>query len=92
MLQDSGGLYVPSSLTGWVTSLWWERSYSPATGVLKQTLHPRVPLTARFIPAIGQPLTGRGVTRGRPPRGTPACAHAQNWHHDHRDRRTGYQA
>ena len=26
--------------------LWWERSYSTATGVLKLTLHPHAPLTA----------------------------------------------
>jgi poly-gamma-glutamate synthesis protein (capsule biosynthesis protein) len=45
--------------------LWWENSFSTATGVLKLTLHPHAPLTVRFIPAVvsatGQPIVGQGV-------------------------------
>ena len=45
--------------------LWWEHSYSTATGVLELTLHPHAPLTARFIPATvsgtGQPTPDHGT-------------------------------
>ncbi len=33
--------------------LWWERSYSTATGVLELTIHPHAPLTARSFVAYG---------------------------------------
>ena len=49
--------------------LWWENSYSTATGVLKLTLHPHAPLTARFIPAVvsgtGQPIEDQGAAARR---------------------------
>ena len=45
--------------------LWWEHSYSTTTGVLELTLHPRAPLTARFVPAVvsatGQPIADHGA-------------------------------
>jgi len=45
--------------------LWWENSYSTASGVLELTLHPHAPLTARFIPAVvsatGQPIVLNGA-------------------------------
>lgn len=45
--------------------LWWERSYSTATGGLELTIHPHAPLTARFVPAVvsgsGQPIADRGA-------------------------------
>jgi hypothetical protein len=49
--------------------LWWEHSYSTATGVLKLTLHPHAPLTARFIPAVvsstGRPIVNHGAVARR---------------------------
>ena len=49
--------------------LWWEHSYSTATGVLELTLHPHAPLTARFIPATvsrtGQPIVDHGAAARR---------------------------
>jgi poly-gamma-glutamate synthesis protein (capsule biosynthesis protein) len=40
--------------------LWWEHPYGTATGVLRLTLHPHAPLTARFVPAVVSP-TGQPV-------------------------------
>jgi Bacterial capsule synthesis protein PGA_cap len=63
MLQGSGWLGHTFVAYGMGNFLWWENSYSTATGVLKLTLHPHAPLTARFIPAVvsgtGQPIVDR---------------------------------
>jgi poly-gamma-glutamate capsule biosynthesis protein CapA/YwtB (metallophosphatase superfamily) len=60
MLQGSGWLHNTFVAYGMGNFLWWENSYSTATGVLYLTLHPNRPLTARFIPAVvsdtGQPI------------------------------------
>jgi poly-gamma-glutamate synthesis protein (capsule biosynthesis protein) len=65
MLQGSGWLGHTFVAYGMGNFLWWENSYSTATGVLKLTLHPHAPLTAQFIPAIvsgtGQPIPDRGA-------------------------------
>jgi len=65
MLQGSGWLGHTFVAYGMGNFLWWENSYSTATGVLKLTLHPHAPLTARFIPAIvsgtGQPIPDTGA-------------------------------
>jgi poly-gamma-glutamate capsule biosynthesis protein CapA/YwtB (metallophosphatase superfamily) len=65
MLQGSGWLGRTFVAYGLGNFLWWERSYSTATGVLELTVHPRAPLTARFIPAVvsgtGQPIPDRGA-------------------------------
>jgi poly-gamma-glutamate capsule biosynthesis protein CapA/YwtB (metallophosphatase superfamily) len=65
MLQGSGWLGRTFVAYGLGNFLWWERSYSTATGVLELTLHPHAPLTARFIPATvsgtGQPIADRGA-------------------------------
>jgi poly-gamma-glutamate synthesis protein (capsule biosynthesis protein) len=65
MLQGSGWLGHTFVAYGLGNFLWWEHSYSTATGVLELTLHPRAPLAARFIPATvsatGQPIADRGV-------------------------------
>ena len=65
MLQGSGWLGHTFVAYGMGNFLWWERSYSTATGVLKLTLHPHAPLTARFTPAVvsgtGQPIVDRGA-------------------------------
>ncbi len=64
MLQGSGWLGHTFVAYGMGNFLWWERSYSTSTGVLELTLHPRAPLTARFVPAVvsrtGQPVALRG--------------------------------
>jgi hypothetical protein len=64
MLQGSGWLGRTFVAYGMGNFLWWENSYSTATGVLKLTLHPHAPLTARFIPAVvsgtGQPIADQG--------------------------------
>jgi poly-gamma-glutamate capsule biosynthesis protein CapA/YwtB (metallophosphatase superfamily) len=64
MLQGSGWLGRTFVAYGLGNFLWWERSYSTATGVLEVTLHPHAALTARFIPAVvsgtGQPVPARG--------------------------------
>src|ERR1700734_930330 len=52
MLQGSGWLGHTFVAYGMGNFLWWENSYSTATGVLELTLHPHAPLTARFIPAV----------------------------------------
>ena len=65
MLQGSGWLGRTFVAYGLGNFLWWERSYSTATGILDLTVHPRGPLTARFIPAVvsgtGQPIAARGA-------------------------------
>ncbi len=65
MLQGSGWLGHTFVAYGMGNFLWWEHSYSTATGVLKLTLHPHAPLTARFIPAVvsstGQPIVDQGA-------------------------------
>ncbi len=69
MLQGSGWLQHTFVAYGMGNFLWWERSYSTATGVLELTLHRHGPLTARFVPAVvsstGQPvpLTGTAARR-----------------------------
>jgi poly-gamma-glutamate synthesis protein (capsule biosynthesis protein) len=69
MLQGSGWLGHTFVAYGMGNFLWWENSYSTATGVLKLTLHPHTPLTARFIPAVvsgtGQPLVDHGAAARR---------------------------
>jgi poly-gamma-glutamate synthesis protein (capsule biosynthesis protein) len=65
MLQGSGWLGHTFVAYGMGNFLWWERSYSTATGVLELTVHPHAPLTARFIPAVvsgtGRPIVDRGA-------------------------------
>jgi poly-gamma-glutamate capsule biosynthesis protein CapA/YwtB (metallophosphatase superfamily) len=65
MLQGSGWLGHTFVAYGMGNFLWWENSYSTATGVLELTLHPHAPLTAQFIPAIvsgtGQPIPDHGA-------------------------------
>ncbi|HYK29054.1 MAG TPA: CapA family protein [Streptosporangiaceae bacterium] len=69
MLQGSGWLGHTFVAYGMGNFVWWERSYSTATGVLELTLHPTGPLTARFIPATvsgtGQPIADHGVRARR---------------------------
>ncbi len=69
MLQASGWLGHTFVAYGMGNFLWWEHSYSTATGVLKLTLHPHAPLTAQFIPAVvsrtGQPIVDRGAAARR---------------------------
>jgi hypothetical protein len=69
VLQGSGWLGHTFVAYGIGNFLWWENSYSTATGVLKLTLHPHAPLTARFIPAFvsgtGQPIVGQGAAARR---------------------------
>jgi poly-gamma-glutamate synthesis protein (capsule biosynthesis protein) len=69
MLQGSGWLGHTFVAYGMGNFLWWENSYSTVTGVLKLTLHPDAPLTARFIPAVvsgtGQPIVDQGAAAGR---------------------------
>ena len=66
VLQGSGWLGRTFVAYGMGNFLWWENSYSTATGVLELTLHPHAPLTARFIPAVvsstGQPVVVHGAT------------------------------
>jgi poly-gamma-glutamate synthesis protein (capsule biosynthesis protein) len=69
MLQGSGWLGRTFVAYGLGNFLWWERSYSTATGVLELTIHPHAPLTVRFIPAVvsgtGQPIADRGAAARR---------------------------
>jgi poly-gamma-glutamate capsule biosynthesis protein CapA/YwtB (metallophosphatase superfamily) len=69
MLQGSGWLGHTFVAYGMGNFLWWERSYSTATGVLELTVHPHAPLTVRFIPAVvsgtGQPIVDRGAAARR---------------------------
>ena len=60
VLQGSGWLGHTFVAYGMGNFLWWEHSYSTATGVLRLTLRPDGrPLKARFMPAVvsstGQP-------------------------------------
>jgi poly-gamma-glutamate synthesis protein (capsule biosynthesis protein) len=68
-LQGSGWLGRTFVAYGLGNFLWWERSYSTATGVLVLTIHPHAPLTARFIPAVvsgtGQPVVLHGAAARR---------------------------
>jgi len=65
MLQGSGWLGRTFVAYGMGNFLWWENSYSTATGVLELTIRPHAPLAARFIPAVvsatGQPVVDRGA-------------------------------
>jgi poly-gamma-glutamate capsule biosynthesis protein CapA/YwtB (metallophosphatase superfamily) len=69
MLQGSGWLGHTFVAYGMGNFLWWEKSYSTATGVLKLTLSQHAPLTARFIPAVvsgtGQPIVDQGAAGRR---------------------------
>lgn len=69
MLQGSGWLGHTFVAYGMGNFLWWENSYSTATGVLKLTLHPDALLAARFIPAVvsgtGQPIVDPGAAARR---------------------------
>lgn len=69
MLQGSGWLGHTFVAYGMGNFLWWEKSFSRATGVLKLTLHPHGPLTAGFIPAVvsstGQPIVDQGAAARR---------------------------
>ncbi len=69
MLQGSGWLGRTFVAYGMANFLWWENSYSTATGLLKLTIHPDRPLTARFIPAVvsrtGQPVALSGAAAKR---------------------------
>lgn len=68
-LQRSGWLGHTFVAYGMGNFLWWEHSYSTATGVLELTLHPSRPLTARLIPAVvsstGQPIVLTGTAARR---------------------------
>jgi poly-gamma-glutamate capsule biosynthesis protein CapA/YwtB (metallophosphatase superfamily) len=69
MLQGSGWLGHTFVAYGMGNFLWWEHSFSTATGVLKLTVHPHAPLSARFIPAVvtrtGQPVVDKGAAARR---------------------------
>jgi len=69
VLQGSGWLGHTFVAYGMANFLWWENSFSTSTGVLKLTLHPHAPLTARFIPATvsatGQPMVDHGAAARR---------------------------
>ncbi len=69
ILQGSGWLGHTFVAYGMGNFLWWEHSYSTATGVLKLTLRPHKPLRARFVPAVvsstGQPVVLRGARARR---------------------------
>ena len=69
VLQGSGWLGHTFVAYGMGNFLWWENSFSTATGVLKLTLHRHAPLTARFIPAVvsdtGQPIVDHGAAARR---------------------------
>ena len=70
-LQGSGWLGHTFVAYGMANFLWWEASYSTATGVLFLTLRRHRALTERFVPATvsatGQPVvdTGRAARRAR---------------------------
>ncbi|MEP7022878.1 MAG: CapA family protein [Actinomycetota bacterium] len=69
VLQGSGWLGHTFVAYGMGNFLWWEHSYSTATGVLELTLHRHAPLTARFVPAVvsatGQPVALHGARARR---------------------------
>jgi poly-gamma-glutamate synthesis protein (capsule biosynthesis protein) len=79
VLQGSGWLGHTFVAYGMGNFLWWERSYSTATGVLKLTLRPGRPLKARFVPAVvsstGRPVPLRGAKARQAVR---AYAHLRN--------------
>jgi len=68
-LQGSGWLGHTFVAYGMGNFLWWEHSYSTATGVLKLTLRPHAPLKARFVPALvsstGRPVALHGARARR---------------------------
>ena len=68
-LQGSGWLGHTFVAYGMGNFLWWENSFSTATGVLKLTLRPHARLIVRFIPAVvsasGQPIVDRGAAARR---------------------------
>jgi len=71
VLQGSGWLGRTFVAYGMANFLWWETSYSTATGVLLLNLHRHGPLSWRFVPATvsgaGQPIldTGRAAKLAR---------------------------
>ena len=69
MLQGSGWLGRTFVAYGMGNFLWWEHSYSTATGVLRLTVRPHAALEARFIPAVvsatGQPVPETGARARR---------------------------
>jgi poly-gamma-glutamate synthesis protein (capsule biosynthesis protein) len=69
VLQGSGWLGRTFVAYGLGNFLWWERSYSTATGILEVTVRPHAALTARFIPAVvsgtGRPVPDRGAAARR---------------------------
>jgi poly-gamma-glutamate synthesis protein (capsule biosynthesis protein) len=75
MLQGSGWLGRTFVAYGMANFLWWENSYSTATGVLRLTIHPHRPLTARFIPAVVS-ATGRPVVLAGPAANRAAARYA----------------
>ena len=71
MLQGSGWLGRTFVAYGLGNFLWWERSYSTATGILELTVHPHAPLTAvhprrrlGHRPARRRPRRPRAAGRG----------------------------
>ena len=68
-LEGSGWLGHAFVAYGMGNFLWWEHSYSTATGVLKLTLRPHRPLAASFVPAVvsstGQPIPLHGARARR---------------------------
>jgi hypothetical protein len=60
MLQGSGWLGHTFVAYGLGNFLWWEHSFSTATGVLSVTLHPHAAMSARLIPAVVS-STGRPI-------------------------------
>lgn len=69
VLQGSGWLGHTFVAYGMGNFLWWEHSYSVATGVLELTLPARGPLSARLRPATvsgtGRPVLDRGAAARR---------------------------
>jgi poly-gamma-glutamate capsule biosynthesis protein CapA/YwtB (metallophosphatase superfamily) len=69
MLQGSGWLGRAFVAYGMGNFLWWEHSYSTATGVLELILRRHAPLTARFVPAVvsstGRPVALHGARARR---------------------------
>jgi len=64
-LQGSGWLGHTFVAYGMGNFLWWQNSYSTASGVLELTLHPNAQLTEQFTPAVvsptGQPIVLTGA-------------------------------
>ena len=73
VLQGSGWLGHTFVAYGMGNFLWWENSYSTATGVLKLTLHPHAPLSSAVHPRgrLRHRPADRGPGRRRPPRPGP---------------------